>query len=123
MRGELTDASLREKSGAGLNQCSPEEFAQPTELNATYNARFGFPFITAVRGHTRDSIIVNMAARIDNPRDLEINTALTQIETIAGFLAAGSVGRVMQPSKDGGPRQEYRSSAVNTKARYHPPAG
>ena len=85
IRGELTDASLREQSGAGLNLCSPTEFARLTELNAAYNARFGFPFILAVRGHTRHSIIDNMAARIDNPRDLEITTALAQIERIAGF--------------------------------------
>lgn len=85
IRGELTDASLREQSGAGLNLCSPAEFARLTELNAAYNARFGFPFILAVRGHTRHSIIDNMAARIDNSRDLEITTALAQIERIAGF--------------------------------------
>jgi 2-oxo-4-hydroxy-4-carboxy-5-ureidoimidazoline decarboxylase len=85
LRGELTDASLREQSGAGLDQCSPEEYARLTELNAAYNARFGFPFILAVRGHTRDSIIANMATRIGNQREVEIATALAQIERIAGF--------------------------------------
>jgi 2-oxo-4-hydroxy-4-carboxy-5-ureidoimidazoline decarboxylase len=85
IRGELTDASLREQSGAGLNLCSPEEFARLTELNAAYSARFGFPFILAVRGHDRDSIIANMAARLGNEREVEIATALAQIERIAGF--------------------------------------
>ena len=85
IRGELTDASLREQAGAGLNQCSPEEFSRLTELNAAYIARFGFPFILAVRGHTRDSIIANMAARVANEREVEIATALAQIERIAGF--------------------------------------
>jgi len=85
IRGELTDASLREQAGAGLNLCSPEEFARLTELNTAYNKRFGFPFILAVRGHTRDSIIANMAARVANEREVEINTALAQIERIAGF--------------------------------------
>lgn len=85
IRGELTDASLREQAGAGLNQCSPEEFSRLTALNAAYIARFGFPFILAVRGHTRDSIIANMAARVANEREVEINTALAQIERIAGF--------------------------------------
>ncbi len=85
IRGELTDASLREQAGAGLNECSPEEFARLTALNAAYIARFGFPFILAVRGHTRDSIIANMAARVANEREVEINTALAQIERIAGF--------------------------------------
>ncbi|MBK9656879.1 MAG: 2-oxo-4-hydroxy-4-carboxy-5-ureidoimidazoline decarboxylase [Rhodanobacteraceae bacterium] len=85
IRGELTDASLREQAGAGLNQCSPEEFSRLTELNAAYIARFGFPFILAVRGHDRDSIIANMAARVANEREVEIATALAQIERIAGF--------------------------------------
>ncbi len=92
IRGELTDASLREQSGAGLDQCSPDEFAQLTELNTAYNARFGFPFILAVRGHTRESIIANMAARVDNEREVEIATALAQIERIAGFRLRDLLG-------------------------------
>jgi 2-oxo-4-hydroxy-4-carboxy-5-ureidoimidazoline decarboxylase len=92
IRGELTDASTREQSGAGLNQCSPEEFARLTELNAAYAARFGFPFILAVRGHTRASIIANMDQRLGNSRDTEISTALIQIERIAGFRLADLLG-------------------------------
>ena len=85
IRGELTDASTREQAGAGLNRCSPDEFARLTALNTTYNARFGFPFILAVRGHDRSSIIANMTQRIDNDCEVEIATALAQIERIAGF--------------------------------------
>jgi 2-oxo-4-hydroxy-4-carboxy-5-ureidoimidazoline decarboxylase len=92
VRGELTDASLREQSGAGLDRCSPEEFARLTALNTQYNARFGFPFILAVRGHTRDSIIANMAERVGNEREVEIATALAQIERIAGFRLRDLVG-------------------------------
>ena len=92
IRGELTDASTREQAGAGLNLCSPEEFARLTELNSAYNTRFGFPFILAVRGHDRSSIIANMGQRIDNDRDTEIATALAQIERIAGFRLRDLVG-------------------------------
>jgi 2-oxo-4-hydroxy-4-carboxy-5-ureidoimidazoline decarboxylase len=83
IRGELTEASTREQSGAGLDQCSAEEFAELTRLNSAYNERFGFPFILAVRGHTRGSIIANMAERLGNSREAEIATALAQIERIA----------------------------------------
>ncbi len=83
IRGELTEASSREQSGAGLDQCSAEEFAELTRLNRAYNQRFGFPFILAVRGHTRSSIIANMAERLGNSREAEIATALAQIERIA----------------------------------------
>ena len=85
IRGELTESSTNEQRGAGLDQCSPEQFAEITRLNADYDARFGFPFILAVKGHTRDSIIANMRARIGHDRDAEIAEALKQIERIAGF--------------------------------------
>lgn len=85
VRGELTAASTNEQRGAGLDQCSPEEFAAITRLNGEYDARFGFPFILAVKGHTRDSIIANMRARIGHDREAEIAEALRQIERIARF--------------------------------------
>lgn len=85
IRGELTESSTNEQRGAGLDQCSPEQFAEITRLNADYDARFGFPFILAVKGHTRDSIIANMRARIGHDRDAEIAEALKHIERIAGF--------------------------------------
>jgi 2-oxo-4-hydroxy-4-carboxy-5-ureidoimidazoline decarboxylase len=85
LRGELTADSTREQQGAGLDQCSPDEFARLHALNAQYEQRFGFPFILAVRGHTRTSILDNLAARIDNARDEEFAEALHQVERIARF--------------------------------------
>jgi len=85
IRGELTKASRQEQSSAGLDQCSVEEYAELTTLNNAYRERFGFPFILAVRGHTRQSIIAAMRARLGNPRDAEIMEALHQIERIAWF--------------------------------------
>jgi allantoate deiminase/N-carbamoyl-L-amino-acid hydrolase len=40
--GELTAESTGEQAKAGLNLCSPEEFARLQQLNADYNAKFGF---------------------------------------------------------------------------------
>ncbi len=85
IRGELTASSTSEQRGAGLDQCSPEEFAEITQLNADYDVRFGFPFILAVKGHTRSSILANMRARLGHDRDAEIAEALKQIERIARF--------------------------------------
>lgn len=85
IRGELTESSTHEQRGAGLDQCSFEEFAEITRLNADYDARFGFPFILAVKGHTRATVIANMRARIAHDRDAEIAEALMQIERIAWF--------------------------------------
>ncbi|MEO8103996.1 MAG: 2-oxo-4-hydroxy-4-carboxy-5-ureidoimidazoline decarboxylase, partial [Betaproteobacteria bacterium] len=46
----LTSESAGEQDKAGLAACSAEEFAKIQQLNADYKARFGFPFILAVRG-------------------------------------------------------------------------
>lgn len=89
--GELTAASMQEQNSAGLSQCSPEEFAQIAQFNNDYSAKFGFPYILSVRGHTRRSIIVDMAARINNPRAVEISAALRQIERIAAFRLADKI--------------------------------
>ena len=89
--GELSADSTREQRGAGLDQCSPEEFLRLTELNAHYQARFGFPYILAVRGHTRTSILADLAARLPNARQAEMLEALRQIERIAALRLADLV--------------------------------
>ncbi|MCL1619116.1 2-oxo-4-hydroxy-4-carboxy-5-ureidoimidazoline decarboxylase [Ralstonia pseudosolanacearum] len=85
VRGELTAESTREQAGAGLDQCSPEEFARLQALNARYNDKFGFPFILAVRGYDRHGIIDVFARRLENDRATELRASLEQIHRIAGF--------------------------------------
>jgi 2-oxo-4-hydroxy-4-carboxy-5-ureidoimidazoline decarboxylase len=85
IRGELTADSTREQTGAGLDRCSPEEFAQLTALNARYAERFGFPFILAVKGHDRAGILREFARRVDHPRAAEIAENLAQIARITRF--------------------------------------
>jgi len=85
VRGEMTRDSVSEQSGAGLSQCSPEEFARLTELNARYNARFGFPFILAVKGYDRAGIIGEFARRVDKDRATEFGECLAQIARITRF--------------------------------------
>ena len=84
----LTAESTHEQSAAGLTHCSPEEFARLQQLNRDYNARFGFPFILAVRGPrgtglTRAQIIDTFARRLDNHPDVERAEALRNIHRIA----------------------------------------
>lgn len=85
LRGELTVDSTREQQGAGLDQCSEAEFAELHQLNRAYEARFGFPFILAVKGHNRQSILGAWRARLDNTPTQEFSEALRQIERIALF--------------------------------------
>ncbi len=86
--GELTAESTNEQQKAGLTACTPEEFAQLQQLNAAYNARFGFPFILAVRGprgtgFTRQDIIATFERRLRAHPDVERAECLRQIHRIA----------------------------------------
>ncbi len=90
--GELTAASSQEQAGAGLLQCSAQEYARLNELNDAYQQRFGFPFILAVRGHNRTSIITNLAQRLQRERPDEKAEALRQIERIAEFRLRDLLG-------------------------------
>jgi N-carbamoyl-L-amino-acid hydrolase len=83
----LTAESTNEQSKAGLTDCTPAEFAQIQQLNADYNAKFGFPFILAVRGPrgtglNRDEIIATFARRLHNHPDYELAEALRNIHRI-----------------------------------------
>ncbi|MGE0107769.1 MAG: 2-oxo-4-hydroxy-4-carboxy-5-ureidoimidazoline decarboxylase [Thiomonas sp.] len=86
--GQLTAESTDEQSRAGLSHCTPDEFARINALNAEYTARFGWPFILAVRGPrgaglSRATIIATLERRTDNPPDFEFAEALRQIHRIA----------------------------------------
>jgi len=86
--GELTAESTSEQAKSGLNLCSPEEFATLQKLNADYNAKFGFPFILAVKGPTgngltRQAIIGTFTRRLRNQRADEMAECLRQIHRIA----------------------------------------
>lgn len=81
--GELTQASSAEQASAGLDQCSPQEFARFQELNDAYWQKFGFPFVMAVRDQDRVAILDAFAERLDNEYDLEFETALIEIHKIA----------------------------------------
>ena len=84
----LTAESTNEQGKAGLTDCTPEEFARLQQLNADYNAKFGFPFILAVRGPRglgldRHEIIATFARRLGNPVDFEREECLRNIHRIA----------------------------------------
>ncbi len=85
IRGELTADSTLEQTRAGLNQCSPDELARLTALNAAYSARFGFPFILAVKSYDREGVLSEFARRIERDREEEFEEALTQIGRITRF--------------------------------------
>lgn len=85
MAGGLTEDSRDEQASAGLDRLTAEEHARFTALNDAYTARFGFPFIIAVKGLGKDDILAAFEARIGNDAETEFQTALAQVEKIAGL--------------------------------------
>lgn len=81
--GELTEDSRVEQAGAGLDRLTESEHRRFTELNTAYIEKFGFPFIIAVKGLTKDDILAAFEVRINNSRDQEFDAACQQVEKIA----------------------------------------
>jgi beta-ureidopropionase / N-carbamoyl-L-amino-acid hydrolase len=84
----LTAESANEQSTAGLTHCTPHEFEKLHQLNADYKAKFGFPFILAVRGPrgvglSRQQIIQTFERRLQHHPDFELAECLRQIHRIA----------------------------------------
>ncbi|TCN31376.1 allantoinase PuuE [Sinorhizobium americanum] len=79
----LTESSTEEQASAGLDALTDRERERFTELNAAYVEKFGFPFIIAVRGRSKDDILAAFEGRIGNDRETEFETACRQVERIA----------------------------------------
>ena len=93
----LTAESTNEQGKAGLTDCTPEEFARIQQLNADYNAKFGWPFILAVRGPRglgldRHQIIATFARRLAGHPDFELAECLRNIHRIAEIRLADKFG-------------------------------
>jgi len=81
--GELTDASTDEQAGAGIDQCSAEEFQRFQSLNERYKEKFGFPFVMAVRNSNRQEILAGFTTRLENNLETEFARAISEIHKIA----------------------------------------
>ena len=79
----LTPESTGEQASAGLDALSDAERETFQRLNARYVAKHGFPFIIAVRDHTKATILQAFQTRLDNDTDSEFLTACAQVERIA----------------------------------------
>ena len=83
--GALTETSRREQAGAGLDRLTPEEFERVTALNAAYRERFGIPFILAVKGATKETILAAFEERLGNGLEAEFATATDNVCRIMRF--------------------------------------
>ena len=81
----LTAESTSEQASAGLDALTDDERARFEDLNQRYTSKFGFPFIIAVRDHTKESILDAFERRIGQDRATEFEEACRQVERIADF--------------------------------------
>ncbi|SIP94144.1 MULTISPECIES: 2-oxo-4-hydroxy-4-carboxy-5-ureidoimidazoline decarboxylase [unclassified Paenibacillus] len=84
----MSDLSVSEQKGAGLDSLSAEEYERFNSLNRDYMGRFDFPFILAVRGKSKDDILSSLAERAGRERGEELDQALREIARITGFRLA-----------------------------------
>lgn len=84
-RARLSAASTEEQAGAGLDNLTQSEFDLLHRLNAAYRRQFGFPFLLAVKGSTKQEVLRALEARLESPREDEYREALRQVYRIARF--------------------------------------
>jgi 2-oxo-4-hydroxy-4-carboxy-5-ureidoimidazoline decarboxylase len=84
-RLKISEVSQKEQAGVGLDKLSTQEFAEFVSLNQSYVEQFEFPFIMAVKGRNKDTILAAMKERVGNNYEQEFLTALNEVYKIAGF--------------------------------------
>lgn len=89
--GAVTDDSRREQGSAGLDRLSDGEFERFDRLNTAYKARFGFPFIVAVRLNTKDTILAAFEERLRHDPDTELARAIDEIGHISRLRLEAAV--------------------------------
>ena len=80
--GTMTASSVSEQASAGLNALSHDEMVQVSDLNAAYKKKFGFPFIIAVRMHTKEGILFEFNRRLQNDTQTEFANDLQNVYVI-----------------------------------------
>jgi len=84
-RARISEASTGEQHGAALDRLSADEYGRLQRLNDQYRRRFGFPFLFAVKGSTKEDVLTSLASRVGRSTDEELTEALRQVYRIAGF--------------------------------------
>ena len=91
--GPMAAASVDEQASAGLDDVDAELRARLAADNQAYLARFGFPFVIAVRGLGVADIAAAMTVRLHQPAEVEQATALEQVARIAALR----IERLVEP--------------------------
>lgn len=96
-RLQMSDASVKEQAGAGLNTLTLDEFNHISALNARYTEKFHFPFIIAVAGKDKHTIMSEMERRLSLTVAEEFQTALQEIYKIAHIRFQTIINELTHP--------------------------
>ncbi|WP_249435932.1 2-oxo-4-hydroxy-4-carboxy-5-ureidoimidazoline decarboxylase [Paenibacillus sp. Marseille-Q4541] len=81
----MSEHSVNEQKGAGLDALSVEQRQELAELNMRYTVKFDFPFIIAVKGRSAEDIVQAMKERLEHVRNDEFRTALEEVYLISWY--------------------------------------
>ncbi|MGL5132757.1 MAG: 2-oxo-4-hydroxy-4-carboxy-5-ureidoimidazoline decarboxylase, partial [Planktothrix sp.] len=84
-KAKMAESSVKEQAGVGLDRLASAEYQHFHQLNQTYKNKFEFPFIIAVKNHTKTSILAAFEQRLNHSKEQEKITALEEIYKIAQF--------------------------------------
>ncbi len=101
----LTVESTNEQNRAGLTSCSADELQRIAQLNAAYAAKFGFPFILAVRGPrstglSKQEILTTFERRLLNHPNFELQENLRNIHRVVEIRLNDKLGVTPQLGND-----------------------
>ncbi len=80
--GQRAGLSARSAAEQGVD-ADPAVLAALGRLNAAYEERHGFRFVVFVNRRSKAAILEVLEQRIDNPTDVELETALDELVAIA----------------------------------------
>ncbi len=97
--GEMSDLSRGEQEdGAAPDEALAQELA---DLNATYEARFGFRYVVFVAGRPRAEIVPLMEVALRNERDAELRRGVDDAIYIAADRLRAARGQGGDPGENG----------------------
>jgi 2-oxo-4-hydroxy-4-carboxy-5-ureidoimidazoline decarboxylase len=88
----MSGASVDEQRGANLDRLTRDESERLQQMNAEYRSRFGFPFLYAVKGSTKEEVLAALERRRTAPIDEERQEAVRQVFRIARFRLDELIG-------------------------------
>jgi NCS2 family nucleobase:cation symporter-2 len=84
-RESLSTLSVRERRSVGLTSLSQEEDEAYQEMNRAYEEKFGFPLVTAVREHTKETLLEDAESRLKRSKDTETLISVVEVVKIANY--------------------------------------